>query len=407
MDLSMIDRNNSTEMDLGGTHFKANARTYLAEWAKKPPFYVFNNGPPQVIVGRYADVQEMFRDAIRFSSEVPLGEGYEQFDRFIGSKPITQMEGEAHARLRRLMMPAFSGRRIEQIEERVRRIIDGMLDEIERDGPAFDAMGQYAARLIVGVLLTAMLNLDDLQKKILMDYQEVQPLLTSMKAGQPHPPEVLAAHARMREVVEHVIADRRRNPQSDFLGDLVQARDEGDRLNDVELFDQIFGIFGALATTPRTVSGAFHAIYSHPEQARQLVQDPGLLPDAIEECLRFAGNGYFTFPRIATCDTDLGGTKVLKGMILRPSPQAANYDPTVFENPLTFDIHRKPQRIMTFGTGPHHCIGHVLGRKTLLLALGMFMARFPEARLADPDFVPEYGGATGELRTKSLPMLSH
>ncbi|MDB5533210.1 MAG: cytochrome, partial [Hyphomicrobiales bacterium] len=373
----------------------------------KPPFYVFNNGPPQVIVGRYADVQEMFRDAIRFSSEVPLGKGYEQFDRFIGTKPITQMEGEAHARLRRLMMPAFSGRRVEQIEERIRQIIGGMLDEIERSGPAFDAMGQYAARLIVGVLLTAMLNLDDSQKQALMAYQEVQPLLTSMKAGQAHPPEVLAAHARMREVVEHVIADRRSNPRSDFLGDLVQARDQGDRLNDVELFDQIFGIFGALATTPRTVSGAFHAIYSHPEQSRQLVQDPALLPDAIEECLRFAGNGYFTFPRIATCDTELGGTTVLKGMILRPSPQAANYDPTVFENPLTFDIHRKPQRIMTFGTGPHHCIGHVLGRKTLQLALGMFMARFPGARLADPDFIPEYGGAAGELRTKSLPMLTH
>jgi cytochrome P450 len=81
---------------------KANARQYLYEWATRPPFYVLNNGPPQVIVGRYADVNEVFSDAHRFSSELPRGPGFEQFDRFMGGQFMTQMDGERHSRLRRL-----------------------------------------------------------------------------------------------------------------------------------------------------------------------------------------------------------------------------------------------------------------------------------------------------------------
>src|SRR5262245_64184999 len=128
----------------------------------------------------------------------------------------------------------------------------------------------------------------------------------------------------------------------------------------------IIAMFAALATTPRTTSGALHMLYSHPEQLQQLISDPALIPDAIEECLRIAGNGYFSFPRVATIDTEVGGTPIEQGMIVRPSPQAANYDPDVFPDPLRFDIHRKPRRIMTFGAGPHHCIGSFLGRTEII-----------------------------------------
>jgi cytochrome P450 len=100
----------------------------------------------------------------------------------------------------------------------------------------------------------------------------------------------------------------------------------------------------------------------------------------------------------------VGGTRILKGMVVRPSPLAPNYDPDVFPDPLRFDIHRKPKRILSFGAGPHHCIGNILGRTTITIAIRRLLARFPKARLADPDFVPVYGGAVGELRLQSLPM---
>lgn len=404
--LAEIDRTNAEEIDVGGVEFKANARAHLAQWARRPPFYIFNNGPPQVIVGRYADTQEVFGDPERFSSVIPKGPGYEQYDKFMGGRFITQMDGEQHARMRRLLIPAFSARRMAQLETRITEIVDSMLDDIEHGGREFDGMTQYAARLVVGVLLTAMLNLDEAQQQVLLDFQDVMPLTTSTKPGQPYPPECWTAYNRTTAVVSSVIADRRANPRSDFLGDLVAARDQGDRLSDEELFDQIFGIFGALATTPRSTSGAMHMLYTHPEQTQQLIANPSLIPEAIEECLRIAGNGYFTFPRLATRDTEVGGTVILKGMVVRPSPQAANYDPDVFPDPMRFDIHRHPKRIMTFGAGPHHCIGNLLGRMAIQVAIRRLLARFPNARLADPGFTPVYGGAVGELRMKSMPMLT-
>ena len=92
--------------------FKARAREHLADWARRPPFYVFNNGPTQVIVGRYADVQEVFTDPARFSSEVPRAPGYEQHDKMLGRQFLTQMDGEKHARMRRLIMFGFTPKRL-------------------------------------------------------------------------------------------------------------------------------------------------------------------------------------------------------------------------------------------------------------------------------------------------------
>src|SRR5262249_17767261 len=94
-----------------------------------------------------------------------------------------------------------------------------------------------------------------------------------------------------------------------------------------------------------------------------------------------------------------------QSMVVRPSPLAPNYDPDVFPDPSRFDIHRKPKRILSFGAGPHHCIGNILGRTTISIAIARLLARFPEAHISDPDFTPIYGGAVGELRLQSLPML--
>ncbi|MEA3026564.1 MAG: hypothetical protein QOF91_1849 [Alphaproteobacteria bacterium] len=399
-----LDRSKVVDLDFSSAEFRRHAHRHVAEWAKRPPFYVLGDGPTQVVVGRYAHVHEVFSDAERFASKLPRGPGFEQFDKFMGIEFMTQMDGEQHARLRRLLMPAFSSRRMAQVEANIARIIEGMLDDIERDGPAFDAMKQYGARIVVGALVTTMMGLDKTQQKVLLDYQEMLPLATATKPGQPYPEQCQRVFREAHDLANAIIADRRANPRSDFLSDLVMARDHGDKLNDQELFGMIFGLFGALAATSRSAGGALYTLYTHPDQLAQLIRDPALIPDAVEECLRIASNGYFTFARIATRDTEVGGTPILKGMVVRPSPLAANYDPDVFPDPLRFDIHRKPKRILSFAVGPHHCVGNILGRTTINIAIRRLLARFPKARLVDPDFVPVYGGAVGELRLQSLPM---
>lgn len=403
--LADLDRTKIVDVDLGSSEFKQNARNILAEWARRPPFYVLSSGPPQVVCGRYADVQDVFSDTERFSSELPRGRGFEQYDKFMGVQFVTQMDGERHARIRRLLMPAFSSRSLSRLEARITEIIEGMLDKIERGGSDFDGMQDYGAQLVVGALLTAMANLDERQKEIFLAFHEVLPFTTYTKPGEPFAPECVQAFDRAAQLVREIIADRRANPRADFINDLVTARDQGDKLTDRELFDQIFTICGAaLSATSRAAGGALFTLYSHPDQLAELIREPSLIPAAVEECLRIASNGYFTFPRMATRDTEVGGTKIRKGMVVRPSPQAANYDPDMFPDPLRFDIHRHPKRIMAFGAGPHHCIGNILGRTAITIAIRRMLTRFPDARLADPDFVPRYGGAVGELRLQHLPM---
>jgi cytochrome P450 len=404
-----LDPDNVVELDPGSAAFKANAHRHMAEWARRPPFYIVWRGQqPQVVVGRYADVRQVFSDTDTFASEMPRGPGWEQFNKIMDAQFVTQMDGEQHARVRRLLMPAFSSRRIAQLEASIGRIVDRMLDRIEANGPDFDGMTDYGAHLVVHALLDAMINMDERRKAIFVGFHDLIPGTTYVKPGESWAPELRKAFDRAMDEIKVIIDERRVSPRSDFISDLVNARDQGDKLSDRELFDQIFGLCGAsLSATSRAAGGALYLLYTSDDQRRELIADPSLIPDAIEECLRLGSNGYFTFPRIATRDTEVGGTRIPKGMVVRPSPLAPNYDPDVFPDPLGFDIHRKPQRIMSFGSGPHHCIGNILGRSTITIAITRLLARFPNARLRDRNFQPVYGGAVGELRLQSLPMRIH
>jgi cytochrome P450 len=406
--LAELDRRNVVDVDLGSDEFKANAHAHMAEWARRPPFYVLGKGPPQVVVGRYADVHRVFSDTETFASEMPKGPGWEQFHKFMDAQFVTQMDGAQHARLRRLLMPAFSSRRIEQLQASITTIIDGLLDKIEANGPKFDAMQDLGAHLVVNALLEAMIQMDARRKAIFVAFHDVLPATTYTKPGEPFPEECRIAMQRVMDEIKVIIEERRVTPHSDFISDLVNAREAGDKLTDKELFDQIFGLAGgSLSATSRAAGGALLLLYTHDDQRRQLIDNPALIPDAIEECLRLGSNGYFTFPRVATKDTEVGGTRILKGMVVRPSPLSPNYDPDVFPDPLRFDIHRKPKRILSFGAGPHHCIGNILGRTAITIAIRRLLARFPKAHMSDPSFTPVYRGAVGELRLQSLPMVTH
>jgi cytochrome P450 len=404
-----VDPGNIVELDPGSAEFKADAHRHMAEWARRPPFYAVTPGqPPQVIVGRYHDARQVFSDTVTFASQMPRGPGWEQFNKIMDAQFVTQMDGEQHARVRRLLMPAFSSRRIAQLEESIGKVVGRMLDGIEANGPDFDAMGDYGAHLVVDALLEAMINMDERRKAVFVAFHDLIPGTTYVKPGESWAPELRQAFDRAMDEIRVIIEERRVSPHPDFISELVNARDQGDKLSDRELFDQIFGICGAsLSATSRAAGGALYLLYTYDNQRRELIANPDLIEDALEECLRLGSNGYFTFPRIATKDTEVGGTPIPKGTVVRPSPLSPNYDPDAFPDPLRFDIHRKPQRIMSFGAGPHHCIGNILGRSTLAIALKQLLTRFPQAHIREPHFKPAYGGAVGELRLQSLPMRTH
>jgi cytochrome P450 len=204
----------------------------------------------------------VFSETEIFKSEMPRGPGWEQFNKVMFAQFVTQMDGEQHARVRRLLLPAFSSRRIEQLEESITRIVDGMLDPIEANGPEFDGMQDYGAHLVVDALLDAMVNMDKRRKAIFVAFHNVIPGTTYVKPGESWSPELRIAFDRTMEEVRAIIEERRVSPRSDFISDLVNARDQGDKLSDSELFDQIFGICGAsLSATSRAAGGALYLLY--------------------------------------------------------------------------------------------------------------------------------------------------
>ena len=136
-------------------------------------------------------------------------------------------------------------------------MVDGMLDRIEQNGPAFDAMKDLGAHLVVDALLTAMVDMDARRKAIFVAFHDLIPGTTYVKPGEAWAPELRRAFDRTMEEIKVIIEERRVSPRPDFISDLVNARDAGDKLTDRELFDQIFGICGAsLSATSRAAGGA-------------------------------------------------------------------------------------------------------------------------------------------------------
>src|ERR1043165_6292799 len=191
--LAELDRSNVVDVDLGSAEFKANAHRLMAEWATRRPFYVLGKGPAQVVVGRYADVHKVFSDTETFRSEMPRGPGWEQYNKIMDAQFVTQMDGEQHARVRRLLMPAFSSRRIEQLQESITRIVDAMLDRVDKNGPEFDAMKDLGAHLVVDALLTAMVSMDERRKAIFVAFHALIPGPPYVKRGEPWSQELRSA----------------------------------------------------------------------------------------------------------------------------------------------------------------------------------------------------------------------
>ena len=167
----------------------------------------------------------------------------------------------------------------------------------------------------------------------------------------------------------------------------------------------IFGLFGALAATSRSAGGALYTLYTHTDQLAQLIRDPALIPDAIEECLRIASNGYFTFARIATRDTEVGGTRNPQGH--GGAAVAARGELRSRCLPRSAALRHPSQAETDLSALPS---GRTIASATSSAAppspsrsAGCWRAS-PNARLVDPDFVPVYGGSVGELRLQSLPM---
>jgi cytochrome P450 len=282
-----------------------------------------------------------------------------------------------HTRLRRMATPAFTRRRVDRLEERVRAIVHGLLDDLAARDGVVDLVAGYAFPLPFTVVCE-LLGIPEPDRAGLGRW--IRTLLTP----DPEPDAVAASEAIVGYLTD--LLDRKRaKPGEDLVTDLVVAARDG-ALTQQEMLSTIFQLVVAgHDTTTSLIGNATVALLRHPAQRDALVADPGLASRVVEEAMRWdAPVPHSTF-RFATEHVRIGDVVIPAYAQVIVSLAAANRDPARYRDPEAFDISRTDGGHLALGHGIHHCLGAPLARLEGRIALAALHTRFPAMRLAvDP-----------------------
>jgi cytochrome P450 len=318
-----------------------------------------------------------------------------------GSHAILNIDPPDHTRLRRLVSKAFTPKMVQELRPRIQELVDDALDAMAARGQA-DVIGDLAFPLPFTVI-SEMLGMPDGNRDEVRGWSHT---LTKTLDPILSPEEIeasLAAADKMMAHIEDVLAWKREHPADDLLSGLLSAEDEGDRLSQVELLDQVILLYIAgHETTVNLIGNATLALLRHPDQLAQLRSDAKLDAGAVEELLRYDSPVQFS-RRITTADLDVDGTTIPAGTFTLTCLGSANHDearwgPTADE----LDITRPDAgQHMSFGNGIHHCLGSSLARTEAQVAIGALVRRFPVLELAGE---PERNGRVVLRGLESLPV---
>lgn len=350
---------------------------------------------------RHEDVSAIAHDTEHFTSrgvivsvfepDVPAPVGY--------APPITS-DPPFHEIARRLLLPAFSPKAVRPLEVTTRafcaELLDGLVEGFDPSDPTtvVDAAQDYAQHIPVRVI-AHMLGVPPEDGNRFRGFIH-RILETAGQNDEPVPPEETMVHYILEKIAEH-----REVPQDDLIGFLMDADIDGEPLSD----DHVLGtiallLLAGIDTTWSAIGASIWHLAQHPEQRRRLVEEPELMPFAVEELLR--AYAPVTMARKVAKDVELGGRTLAEGeWVLLPFP-SANRDPEFFDQPDEVILDREKNRHAAFGLGIHRCLGSNLARMELTVALEEWLRRVPDFELSDPDAVT---WATGQVRgPRTLPV---
>ncbi|MEV7969468.1 cytochrome P450 [Sphaerisporangium sp. NPDC088356] len=314
-------------------------------------------------------------------------------------RTMSEMEAPEHARLRRLVAPAFTVRRAAEFRPRIEPIVERLLDDLpgHADADSVDLLLHLARPLPMDVICE-LVGIPEPDRPRWRTYGAT----VAAGSGQ----GFAEAVPGIMEGARAAIARRRDEPGDDLLSDLIRVQaEDGDRLDDTEMVTLVWHLVLAGQTPTNLIANAVEALLSHPGQLAALREDPGLMPLAVEELMRWCGPMLLSIPRYAREDVLLHGTLVRKGEALIAAVAAANRDPRAFTDPDRFDVARSggPAGHLGFAHGPHFCLGASLARVQTQVALTALLRRFPGLALAA---APEKLRAPdpGTWRLTSLPV---
>ncbi|GAA1287038.1 cytochrome P450 [Saccharothrix xinjiangensis] len=354
-----------------------------------PVLFADGFGVPRWFVGRYADVVAGFTDP-RLSNvvvpalappgvdraELPAGQRVLLRANDLLGRAMANTDPPDHTRLRRLVSAAFGARPMDALRPRVRELVAAALDAA---GEEFDLMAVLARPLPITVVCEV-LGVPAADAEV---FRAAARVLGGF-ADEESAPEVIGAMDRFADYAADLVAHKRRRPADDLLTTLVEVSDEGDRLTGDELVAMLaLMIFAGHETTVQLIGGGVLALLTHPDQAALLRAEPGRLPDAVDEVLRFDGSANPGLPRLATADVPVGDVVVPRGAHVILATAAANRDPRAWDRPDEFDVTReRRQRQLAFGHGIHYCLGARMARIEGEEAVGALLSRHPGLRLA-------------------------
>jgi cytochrome P450 len=348
-------------------------------------------------VTRHADVVEVLRDPARFSSAdvlKPMLEPTPEILAVLGEHqgsvyPLLSSDPPVHTRVRALVGKAFGSQRVAALEPRIRAIADELIDAFVGDGEA-DLLPQFAYPLPMR-LTGEMFGVSREEMSAVKRWCDEETLFLMA----PLPPEQRLLYARsvvaFREFLRRLVEDHRREPRGDLVDELIDARLDGAAALTT---DEIVGslcvlIFASHETTTNMLGNSLLHLLRAPERWRALCDDPTRIPAALEEAIRFDAPVQ-GMSRTVTRDTELGGVTLPAGARVFVVFASANRDPACITDPDRFDPQRAQQHL-SFGRGPHFCVGATLARLEGRVALERLAARLPGLRLADArplDYAP-------------------
>jgi cytochrome P450 len=324
------------------------------------------------LVTPYEDVRALFTDS-RVTGDRRVWEHYVQppegsLFRWIDERGTMAVSPEEHIRQRRLLNSGFTPRGVARMNRQIREVVDRYARPLHGRKGIVDVMAEFTTPIPIAVVsaITGVAAPGDGEERFSRLGQETIQGFFGFVSD-----EVLqraeTAYKELSSWVRDTVRMRRESPRDDLISDLVQAGEGDDTLSDDDIVALVSAILSAGSeTTALGGTIAITTLLQHSDSLERLRSDRSLIPKAVSEILRYGFGGLAGTARYAREDFELRGRKIRRGQMLMLSLGGASHDPKVYPDPERFDIDRDPKDLLTFGFGPHYCLGSNLAREEMV-----------------------------------------